>query len=203
MVAAGLVAVGGAVGAQALRRRRQEVAADPERSLSGAGMPLQALPPRTARVGDAHVVGPAWEPASLQRLAAWVPDAPHSPWGRAMAYLWAAPVTAAGVLVGLTSGQRPRVRDGVLLFGGARGPAAALLRRRGFAATTLGHTVLALPKDPSSALWAHELVHTRQAERFGILMAPLYGILSLVYGYARHPLERAARTGARKAIAAG
>lgn len=198
MVGGGVAVVGAVAGAVAWRRRSAQIAADPERSLSGAGMPLERVPGRKGAIGDAHAVGPLWEPASLRRLAQWVPEPPASPLTRALAYLWAAPITLGGIVIGLTSGRRPQVRDGVLLFAGARGPAAAVLRARGFAATTLGHSVLALPAEPSPALWAHELVHTRQAERLGVLMAPVYGVLSVVYGYARHPLERAAREGARR-----
>jgi hypothetical protein len=52
---------------------------------------------------------------------------------------------------------------------------------------------------PSAALLAHELVHTRQAERLGPFMAPVYLGLLARYGYLRHPMERAARRAGRRA----
>lgn len=125
-------------------------------------------------------------------LAAWHPQPPATPAGRALAYAWASPVTLAGVLVGLTGGSRPAVRDGVLLFAGARGPIGWLLRRRGFTATALGHAVVARG-EPSPELLAHELAHVRQAERLGVLFGPVYVGLLARYGYRDHPLELAAR----------
>jgi hypothetical protein len=86
----------------------------------------------------------------------------------------------------------------VLLFAPARGVTGAILRLRGFAAITLGHVVVARV-DPGRRLFAHELVHTRQAERLGPLFPPVYLALHAAYGYTRHPLERAARLGARRA----
>lgn len=111
------------------------------------------------------------------------------------ARVWAAPITAVGLLVGALSGVAPRVRDGVVLFAPARGLSGRIIRRRGFAATGLGHVVIAV-EEPSDTLMAHELVHVRQAERFGPFMAPVYLALLVVHGYHRHPLERAARLAA-------
>lgn len=140
---------------------------------------------------------PAWEPAALTALASWQPPPPRRPATRAAAYAWAAPLTLAGLLAGGLTGVRPQVRDGVLLFARARGPAAALLRSRRFAAAAIGHVVIALD-DPAPPLFAHELVHVRHAERLGVFSAALYLALLAVYGYARHPLERAARAAARR-----
>jgi len=172
----------------------------PAQDLSGS--PLAAgtfLADRLGIVGgNARVLGPVWEHPTLAAFAEWVPGAPTSAATRALAYLWAAPLTAVGLLLGASAGVRPVVRDGVVLFPGARGPAGALLRAQGYAATTLGHAVIAT-RDPSPSLMAHELVHVRQAERFGALFAPLYGLLWAVYGYGRHPMERAARLGGRRA----
>ncbi|MDP8931826.1 MAG: hypothetical protein M3O70_25470, partial [Actinomycetota bacterium] len=74
----------------------------------------------------------------------------------------------------------------------------AVLRSRGFDAGAFGHVIVAAG-DPHDHLLAHELVHVRQAERLGPLMAPVYLGLLAVYGYARHPLERAARRAAHSA----
>jgi hypothetical protein len=144
--------------------------------------------------GDGRVQ--AWEPPAITRLASWVPDAPAGGGARLAAYLWAGPLTLAGLLVGLSTGVRPRARAGVLLFERARGPVAAYLRTRRFSACTLGHVIIAL-RDVPPPLLAHELVHVRQGERLGPLLAPLYLALLVVYGYHRHPLERAARRAQR------
>ena len=154
--------------------------------------------PGRAQLDGGPAETPAAGAATLAAFAEWVPAPPASTLTRALAYLWAAPMTAVGLLLGATTGVRPVVRDGVLLFPGARGPAAALLRAQGYAATTLGHAVIAT-RGPSPSLMAHELVHVRQAERFGVLFAPVYGLLWAIYGYGRHPMERAARRGGRLA----
>lgn len=145
---------------------------------------------------------PVWEPAALTALAAWEPAPPRTAVQRAAGLVWAAPLSAAGLVAGLCSLRRPVVREGVLLFRHARGLTAAALRRRGFAAAALGHVVVALG-DPTPALLAHELVHVRQAERLGVLMAPAYLGMMLPYGYRRHPLERAARRAGARVQATG
>jgi hypothetical protein len=198
-----LVVLCGALGAAYAWRRRPQIAPpEPAPDLTGAPPPLPERPPRLAKVsGNAHVLGPPWEPAALAALARWVPPVPATPAARALGYAWALPVTLVGLAAGAMSGTRPSLTDGVLLFAGARGPAAALLRVQGYAAITLGHVVLST-RDPDPTLMAHELVHVRQFERLGAFFAPLYGLLYLAYGYGRHPLERAARLGGRRAIGA-
>lgn len=194
-----LALLAGVAGYYAWRRRPQIGPPEPPPDLTGSPPPLPDRPLRLRRVGgNAHVVGPAWEPRSLSALANWVPSQPRRKATRAVAYAWAAPMTAVGVVLGLSTGVRPRRTDGVLLFAGARGPARLLLGVQGYDAITFGHTVIALA-EPSPSLLAHELVHVRQAERLGALFAPAYGLLWLVYGYGRHPLERAARLGGRRA----
>lgn len=131
------------------------------------------------------------EPRAVGWLATWAPPPPRSTPGRAAAYVWAAPLTAAGVLLGLLSGRTPDVRDGVLIFTDARGAGGRMLRWRGFAAATLGHTVIAVGR-PSASLLRHELVHVRQAERWGPLFVPLYLAGLIRYGYRQNPFERAA-----------
>lgn len=198
-----VLAAGGVAAGYAWRRRPQIAPPEPPPDLTGAPPALPARPPKLARVnGNAHVLGPSWEPASLAALARWVPAPPGNPAARAAAYAWALPVTLVGLLVGAASGTVPTPTDGVLLFAGARGPAAALLRLQGYAAITLGHVVLSV-RQPDPTLMAHELVHVRQFERLGAFFAPLYGLLYLLYGYGRHPLERAARLGGRRARKAG
>ncbi len=119
--------------------------------------------------------------------------------GRIVALIWALPPTVGGLILGVLSGVRPRVEHGVLLFAGVRGAVGFGLKRGGYAATTLGHVVLTRSTAPSDHLLAHELAHTRQAERFGPLMGPLYYYLLARYGYTRHPMERAARRAGRAA----
>lgn len=200
--AAGAALVGGAllVAAAAARRKLNEV--DAVQDLSGSPIPLHtpARPPLGSAM-DARLVAPSWEPPALTALARWEPPAPQHPLSRAAAYVWASPLTLAGLLAGCLAGVRPEVREGALLFPNARGPAGAVLRGRRFAAGAIGHVVIAVG-DPSPMLFAHELVHVRHAERLGVLTAPLYLALLAVYGYARHPLERAARRAARRAAAA-
>lgn len=172
------------------------------RELSGAPYPLQPAGRRMgATGGNPRILGPRREPKALQRLAEWVPAPPATPVTRALAYVWAAPLSLAGLLVGLASGARPEIREGVLLFPGARGLTGLVLRVQRYDATAIGHVVVAT-RDPSPGLLAHELVHVRHAERFGAAFAPLYAGLWLLYGYARHPMERAARLGGRRAAGA-
>lgn len=135
---------------------------------------------------------PRWEPAALARLAAWQPARAETRLGQGASALWASPMTLLGLAAAATTGVPPRLTDDGFLVTGARGPVGALLRRRGFSATTLGHVVIATGV-PSARLLAHERVHIRQAERLGPLFGPAYLTLLAVYGYRRHPMERAAR----------
>lgn len=137
------------------------------------------------------------EPRAVRWLASWTPATPRTPAGRIAGYVWAAPLTAAGILLGSLSGTAPEVRDGVLLFADAGGVAGAMLRWRGFSAATLGHVIVATGH-PDAALLRHELVHVRQAERWGPLFVPLYLAGLLRYGYRRNPFERAAYTEQRR-----
>jgi hypothetical protein len=184
-----------------VRADRVDVPGGAPADLSGAGFPLRRAGRHTPRTAAARLAPPSWEPAALTALSRWVPRPPRGPLGRAVAYVWASPVTVAGLLAGLAAGSRPRVRDGVLLFADAKGLAGRMLMRRGYDATAIGHVVVARSQ-PSELLMTHELVHVRQAERFGPFMAPLYLGLHLLYGYARHPMERAARRAVRLRLGA-
>lgn len=197
-----VMAAAGALGAAAAAKRRYDLLRatgslrkDPD--LSGAPFGPAPRRPLQPPAGDARVLPPQWEPPSLSALAAWVPEPPRGPLARAFAYAWAGPVTLLGLVLGLASGVRPQRRDGVLVFANASGPAGALLRARGFRAAALGHAVISTD-EPDDVLMAHELVHVRHAERLGVFSALLYGLLYPMYGYARHPMERAARTAARR-----
>jgi hypothetical protein len=104
---------------------------------------------------------------------------------RATAYLWAAPVSLAALpaaLLGAATGGRVRVHRGVLEAGG--GILRPILSRAvpGFAihAITFGHVVLAAGAAELAETRAHERVHVRQYERWGIFFLPLYAFSSLV-----------------------
>lgn len=194
-----LAVVLGVAGGFSAWRRRPEIRPPDEPDLSGSPPPLVPHPPRLRSVGgNAQALGPAWEPATLAALARWVPPVPGRPPVRALAYAWALPMTLVGLVVGAATGVAPRAVKGVLLFANAKGLPALALRSQGYAAITFGHVVVAT-RDPSPSLLAHELVHTRQAERLGPLFGPAYVLLHLLYGYGRHPFERAARLGGRLA----
>jgi hypothetical protein len=70
-----------------------------------------------------------------------------------------------------------------------RGLAHLVLTRRGYTAITFGRVVV-FAREPSDALWRHELRHVRQYERIGLAFLPLYLRLYAKHGYAAHPLER-------------
>lgn len=109
-------------------------------------------------------------------------------------------MTFVGLLVGAASGARPRLKDGVVVFAPARALTGWIVRTRGYAAAAFGHVVVSVD-EPTPTLWAHELVHVRQTEIFGPLMAPLYLWLLSRHGYRNHPMEMAARLGAAQTSA--
>jgi hypothetical protein len=93
--------------------------------------------------------------------------------------LWAGPVTAAAlpfVAAAAATGGRVRVCGGVVEAEG--GVLRPLLARAvpGFpiAAITLGHVVLATCDRARAETRAHERVHVRQYERWGLLFPLLY-----------------------------
>jgi hypothetical protein len=156
------------------------------------------LPPATSQVD----LSPRRAPGRVAaRLSEWVPPAPETPVATWVSRAWASPLTLVGLLLALSSGVRPTWsrEHRCWIAEGVTGPSALALRTVGAHANAIGHVVLCqLPTAPPRLL-AHELVHVRQAERFGPLLFPLYLWLSARYGYRDHPLERAARLGARQA----
>jgi len=88
----------------------------------------------------------------------------------------------------MLSGARPRFQDGVFLYVSDRGLSRWVLSRRGYAAITLGHVVVA-GRTPGPELLRHEGHHVHQYERLGLAFLPLYLLLYRRHGYARHPLE--------------
>jgi hypothetical protein len=125
--------------------------------------------------------------------------------GRVLAYTWALPTTAAGLLFVplalLSRGGGGRVVDGVLeLHGGAISffLRHCTLLRGGASAMTLGHVVLGRDEQLLELTRNHERVHVRQCERWGPLFIPAYLLASLVVlvrggrPYEDNPFEREA-----------
>jgi hypothetical protein len=118
-------------------------------------------------------------------------------------YLWAAPVSIPGLLLALAARYRGAtdVVDGVVE---AHGPLLAWGLRRlvpldgGAAAITLGHVVLARSQDALEMTRAHERVHVRQYERWGLFLVPAYlgasvwALLRRRHPYFDNPFEREA-----------
>jgi hypothetical protein len=138
-------------------------------------------------------------------LATWVPAPPRTPLGRLAATVWASPLTVVGLAMAAASGRRPRwsATHRCWIVEGVGGPSGLALRTVGAEANAIGQVVLSRSTASSPALLAHEAVHVRQAERLGPLLFPLYLWLGARYGYRAHPIELAARLGARRAITPG
>jgi hypothetical protein len=97
--------------------------------------------------------------------------------GRAARYLWAAPASLVGLVLGMlivACGGSARLVDGVLE--GQGGTLGRALQRWGcpFVAITFGHVVLAIDGAVCDACRAHERVHVRQYERWGALFFVAY-----------------------------
>lgn len=172
----------GAVGV--VRQRREAMAVDREEL---------TRPSASAEIALARP-----QPVWAQRLGRWVPERPRTPLGRAAAAVWAAPLSAVGLLLAVLSGGRPRweAQLGCVVVRGVGGPSRLALRAVGAHANTVGLIVLSRRADPDPVLLAHEAVHVRQSERLGPLIMPAYVWLAARFGYRDHPLERAARRGA-------
>jgi hypothetical protein len=122
---------------------------------------------------------------------------------RVVAYLWAAPATMLGLviaLLALLSGGRVGCRGLIVeAYGGLPGK---LLRGnrfwRGGAAMTLGHVILARDRACLESSRAHERVHVRQYERWGVFLIPVYVAVACSLRwrgfdpYLDHPFERGA-----------
>ena len=124
--------------------------------------------------------------------------------GSVLAYAWAAPATALGLLLALLAlrGGRVAITDGVLE---AHGPLVRwalthlTIVRGGVAAITFGHVVLGRDSDALEWSRSHERVHVTQYERWGPFFLPAYVAASLwafLRGgdfYLDNVFERAAR----------
>ncbi|MFP5419373.1 MAG: hypothetical protein ACLGHA_09480 [Gammaproteobacteria bacterium] len=127
---------------------------------------------------------------------------------RLLRLAWVSPVTLVGLVIVLfarVSGGETRRVDGVLESAGGW-PAGLLRRGLPFSgpveALTLGHAVIGVSAASLARTRAHERVHVRQFERWGILMLALYplaGCLAWIRGgdpYRDNWFEREARAGA-------
>ena len=113
-----------------------------------------------------------------------------------LGFVWTLPNTVLGVLAGVFAFQAPRVAHGLLLFD--RGPRGltALMRRFRREAITIGFVVISA-SPVEGTLLAHERHHVRQFSAWGPFMIPVYLLLAIPFGYARHPMEIAARNAER------
>jgi hypothetical protein len=128
---------------------------------------------------------------------------------RLLAYAWALPTTALGLLAlvlasvaaPLAGRVRTRVVEGVLELHG--GLVTRFLSRctplpAGASAMTLGHVVLGRDQQALDASRPHERVHVRQCERWGPLFITAYLLASAVLWargrdfYEENPFEREA-----------
>lgn len=119
-------------------------------------------------------------------------------------YIWAAPCTLLGLLLGLLfllAGGRVRTVAGVLEFSLCRQRPAPEFAIR---AITFGHVVLGLNDALLHALRTHEHAHVRQYERWGLLFFLAYPAASLWQAlrgrpaYWQNPFEVQARRAERR-----
>lgn len=97
--------------------------------------------------------------------------------------LWAAPCSLLGLLLGsfaLIAGGQMRWVDGALECWLEEGVIASWLQRsQPFAAITLGHVIFALRAEDLQLWHAHERVHVRQYENWGVVLLLAYPVASL------------------------
>ena len=108
-----------------------------------------------------------------------------------LGFVWTLPNTILGLLLGLFTFQRPRLRHGLVTFDRVSRGLTRALPRMGRTAMTVGFVVLsAVPLE--GRLLAHERHHVRQYMAWGPLFIPVYFLLAIPYGYRRHPMELSA-----------
>ncbi|MEX0984846.1 MAG: hypothetical protein WD096_07325 [Actinomycetota bacterium] len=110
-----------------------------------------------------------------------------------LGFVWTLPNTLIGVLLGLMTFQRPRLAHGLLLFDRHHRGLTVLMRALRREAMTIGFVVISA-SPVQGRLLTHERHHVRQYCAWGPLMIPVYLLLALVFGYARHPMEMRARS---------
>ena len=116
-----------------------------------------------------------------------------------LGFAWTLPNTVIGLLLGALTFQLPRSRGGAIVFDRApRGLTSGLLAMHRTAMTVGFVIVSAVPVQ--GTLLAHERHHISQYMVWGPLFIPVYLLLALVFGYGRHPMERAARRAAGETV---
>lgn len=124
-------------------------------------------------------------------------------------YVWALPATAVGLVLAFLAcagGAAVTIVDGVIEVSGGRfgGIVSRLPYPFGFRAITLGHVVIGISRAELESCRAHERVHVRQYERWGVLFFPLYvssSVFEALCGrdpYWNNHFERQARAGAAR-----
>ncbi|HYD34404.1 MAG TPA: signal peptide prediction [Methylophilaceae bacterium] len=98
--------------------------------------------------------------------------------------LWASPGSLVGLIVGvvlLLLGGKAKCMQGTLevAFRKRHMHCGNLMRGLPFRAITFGHVILAITEEELDHLRAHERVHVRQYERWGIFFFPAYLASSL------------------------
>ena len=98
---------------------------------------------------------------------------------RALAYAWASPCTALGLVAGLAmlaTGGRVRILRRTFEFSGGLLPLglSRLPQRCRFSAITLGHVILGVDSQSLDTLRDHEQVHVAQYGRWGPFFMPAY-----------------------------
>ena len=112
-----------------------------------------------------------------------------------LGFIWTLPNTLLGLVVGLLTFQRPRLADGALIFDRTPRGVTALMPRANRAAMTIGFVIVSA-RPVTGTLLAHERHHIRQYCAWGPLFIPVYLVLSIPYGYRRHPMELQAQRAA-------
>lgn len=103
-----------------------------------------------------------------------------------LAYLWAFPASCMGLLfvvLAWISGGRSRIIGGVIeVHGGlvTRFLAIGCGTSHAWSAMTLGHVVLGRSEYCLASSRAHERIHVRQYERWGVFFFPAYLLSSLI-----------------------
>jgi hypothetical protein len=98
---------------------------------------------------------------------------------RLVKLIWALPCSLVGLVLALAmvaARAQARVMDGV--FEVVLRPAGGALRWLPFRCITFGHVILAIDGAELERLRAHEQVHVRQYERWGLLFFVLYAASS-------------------------
>lgn len=93
---------------------------------------------------------------------------------RLVAHLWPLPYTLLGIAIGLILGGRFRIVDGVVEIHGIVVERLLSNLVMPALAITFGHVVLGQTANALEITRAHERVHVRQYERWGLLFIPAY-----------------------------